>query len=322
MRQPEDSMSRTLVGTLALAGALLVSAAIAAPAWADDAATARVSGIASSLTAGGKADGFSASVTNHTEQAVFNVTRRFLIHLDGLTPDGVRVARSYGGRAFTLLAVQSVGPGTVAATDPQLVFLAPKDRRGATVTANYELAFTTYALPGRAAIVLEAYSGDRLLARSNPRELDIRPGNGVPPTPTAQPSASALPSVTDTPTVDPLVIRPTPYGPGDVSDVQLGWPLYVFGGVLVAGGAGLLYLLLRRPRPALVEYPLDQGEDRFDGFAAGRTGYPPPYGQPPSAYRPTTVMPPVPSEAVPTNPTLEHPTIPPPAYRPGPPPHS
>jgi hypothetical protein len=304
--------TRTMLRILAVAGAVLTTVGLAAPAWADDGVAAKVSGLSSALTAGGRTDNFSGSVTNNTEQPIFNAQRMFLIHLDGLSTDGIRLSRSFGGHAFGALALSSPEPGTVAAVDPQGLFLNQKDRRGSNVTASYQIGFTAIAPAGHATVRLEVYVGQVLIARSNDRELTVKSSN-VAITASATPSTVATPTTpADTATANPVLAGPSPYGPSDVGGLGIGWPLYVIGGLFVAGGAVLLYLLLRKPRGTPVEYPA--GVDRFDGFAAVR---PPDATQPLGSgrhsaptYRPTTVMPAVPPTGMPMTPTMENPTLP------------
>jgi hypothetical protein len=330
---------------LTAAGAALAAIAVASPAWAAGEVTARISGLNSTLTAGGRGDGFTATLTNNTKNIYTDVRRVMLIQMGGLTAAEVHVSRSFNGQPFGNLVTQSMGAGVVRIVDESPAVLGTGGRRGASVNASYQLSFDAQTPAGQASMVLQAYSGQSLLANSDPRQITIK--SSVTAFPTDTPSAP--PPVTDAPTAAadspaPQVVLPTKAAGPQVGDFGLGWPLYIFGALMVLGGGAALYFLVIRKPPTLDEPGETYGEDRWtptgplappsgpmlppsgrrpvfigpDGPAG--PGHPP-TGQAPmpggpgvprhAVLQPTSVMPPVPPAAIPTLPTVENPSVPP-----------
>lgn len=237
---------RRLATTVAASvGAVLTTLALATPAHAADTVEVNLSGISGTITAGARGvDNLSATFVNRGNAAITSIQGVFTIHLDGMPADGVRVVRALGSE----LPAQSADAGSVQLTDPGTFELLRNGRR----TINYQLQFTATAPAGKASITFEAYSGGNRLGGDS-ATVTIK-SNATP-----QLTSSAPP--TTPPNTDPGLIPTFTAGPS----VGLGGPgqdqtaisdesgvpvsLYVMGGLLIAVGGIVLWLLFRRQKP-------------------------------------------------------------------------
>jgi len=242
------SATRILPRLAAVAGAIVVTFAFASPAHAAD-VEVKLSGLSSSMTAGGRADDFSATLENKGKEAFLQVRRVFVIRLDGLTTDGVSLDRS-SQPDFGDLSEEQAGPGEVRFTEPFAVPLPPQGRRD-TVTTRYRIKFESGAPNGHATVTFAAFAvgrGENLGTASD----TVNVKGGVEPT--------ATPS--ETPAADASTLAPPAGQPGAGGEVaaangapesSIPWIFYVLGTVLVASGGAILWLLFGGPRPALVD---------------------------------------------------------------------
>lgn len=232
-----------------LAGVVVAVGVIATRAEAAEGDVAvRLSGVASSVTAGGRPDTFSIRLSNETKERIGQVRRVIVIELDGLTTDGVVVAR---GNAQ--LPTEQIGPGLVRAVDYLAVDLAPNKRPGSAVTEGFAILFTQDAPAGRARITAEAWGASGRLGSDSDniriRAQNPRPGQTTSnrPTPTTTPPTVPPPVTQEAqPSLAPLE------GVSDAASAPRGGnglptTLYLLGGVLVAMGGAIIWLLVRRP---------------------------------------------------------------------------
>jgi hypothetical protein len=244
---------------------VLTTLALATPAHAADAVDVNLSGISGTITAGSRGVvNVSATFVNRTNAAITSIQGVFTIHLDGMPADGVRVTRGSD------LPAQSVGAGTVQFTDPGSFELLRNGRR----TIGYQLQFTATAPAGKAAITFEAYSGGNRLG-GDETSVTVRSSA----TPQLTSSAPTTPPNTDpglipTFTAGPSVVVGDPgqnqSGISDDSGVPVS--LYVMGGLLIAVGGLILWLLFRRQKA-----PADAGGYATSEYAQVRPaslGYP------------------------------------------------
>ena len=278
------------------AAAVLTTLTFATPAHAADTVDVNLSGVPGSFTAGSRgAANLSGTFQNRGNAAITSIQAVFTIHLDGMPPDGVRVVRLTGGE----LNAQSSGAGTVTFTDNNSFELPRNGRR----TVYYALQFTATAPSGKASITLEAYSGGSRLGGDD-ASTTVK-GNAAPVTASPSPSPSNTntgiqPTFTNGPSYS--LANPADGGDNASSDAStVPVSLYVMGGLLIAVGAVILYLLFRRQKPiaevATTTYPV------YDQTRPMSLGYP---RQPES--HPTAVLPTVRDAEPPTLPG------PPPSY--------
>ncbi len=283
---------RAATAIAAAAVAVFASLAVAAPARADGEVKVSLQGLASSMTAGGRGDGFSVRLENNTDQPLLNVRRVIAVRLAGLTGDGVHITRG----SFELQK-SATGPG-------EIIFSEAGDSlepNGRAQTRNYQLTFTASAPAGRAQVTAYALAGgSQKQLGSDSDGVEVKGANGPTknpehtPTQTPSPAATVPPPTNTGPpvTIEPLDANGIAGSPNSGGGVPV--ILYILGGVLVAIGGAILWLLFRSPRPALVD----------DGYAPGyepvrppSLGYPAP-GYPPAGPRPagppTAVLPVVP----------------------------
>jgi hypothetical protein len=272
------SARRTFIHLAAVAGAVLVTFAFAPLAHAAEDVDVRISGLDSSMIAGGRGDSFTTVLRNRSGKTGYqHVQRVFHIRLGGLTPDGLRFAR--GG--FNLLAVESAGPGAVRVVDPFPVQLTPEGDRGSIATGQYQIQFTSAAPQGTATVIFEAVSAGQSLGSASdsvrvrglanqPEKTKPVPTVAVPPlTPGAQPSLAPL---------DDEVA-------GAAGGSGMPVIFYVLGALMVAAGGGILWLLFRERQPTLV------GAQHSDPtYPSGGHGPPTSPYPTPSLY-PTAVLP-------------------------------
>ncbi len=271
-----STLRRLATMTAAIACVLLATLALTTTAaHADDAVKVDLNGIGGSMTAGSRIPStVTGTYTNESDNAITNIRATFTIQLGGLTPEGVRIQRldAFGAD----LASESAGDGTVRITDP-LSFDMPKNNRRQT---RYLLQFTSTAPAGKASITLELYSGGTRLGGDS-ASTTVRGGD---PSRTTPPNTN--PGIVPTFEAGPTYsLAPLPESADLASDsAAVPASLYVMGGLLVALGGVILFLLFRRQRPAaaLVEYPVSAYEE----------ARPPSLGYPSSAgVHPTAVLP-------------------------------
>jgi hypothetical protein len=256
------TLRRTAATLAVAAAAVLATLASARAAYAEDTVRVTVSGLNSTQTAG-HPDGFSVRFENRSRQPIFNLHSAIVVHLDGVQPGQVHIYRN-GGE----LPSSSNG-GDLVFTDPEAWLGLARAQR------SYQILFQPEAPTGHGELAAIALDGNGNQLGSDGTSFGLRAGDGR-ATPT--PSHSASPAAT--------VNVPLPTGPG-VSIAPLGDGgrtaplagetggvpvyLYVMGGVLVAIGAVILWLLFRAPRP-----PADDGAYVDTGPAGTPSlGYPP-----------------------------------------------
>jgi hypothetical protein len=253
MLAPRTLTRLTRAGALVAAAATmtaLVTALGAAPAHAaGDPVTVRIGGLASNLRSG-KTDSFTITLRNETPTPYLDVRRVFVVQLDGLTADGVRIVR-----AGTELAKSVPGPGQVMLTDPAPVTLGSKGATGSVQTWTYQIQFLPPTTTGPAQLAFAAYSGGTRLgaalgsisvtgtASPSPSSTTASPT----PSPTDSPTPAASP--TDSPTAGPDLASLDPQPTGGHSGSSSGIPtlFYVFGLALLGAGGVIMWLLFRRP---------------------------------------------------------------------------
>jgi len=251
----------------AVVGALL----LASPAFAE--VKISLNNVPSTFLAG-QPRSFYSTLTN-TDKTQHKVNRVISIRMNGLSPGEARLTRQDGKE----LALHGGGEGLTAVDDS--VLLQPAlTRIGSRQTTAYSLMFTTQAPTGRANLTVEVFEGDQRLDSASDG-FSVRAGFGVP---TKTKSYTPEPTISGDPvqailgqegTFAPLTDkRPVPRSDGGPP-----WFLYVLGGMLVAGGGGLIYWLWRSRRLEAAE--------QFGVPAAA-------YGRPlrsPAVHAPTAVLP-------------------------------
>jgi hypothetical protein len=272
-----STLRRLATMTATVAGVLLATLALTTTAaHAADAVQVDLNGIGGNMTAGSRIPStVTGTYTNQSGNAIANIRATFTIQMDGLTPEGVRIQRldAFGAD----LASESAGDGTVRITDPLSFDMAKSNRR----QTRYLLQFTSTAPAGKASITLELYSGGTRLGGDS-ASTTVR--GGAAPTRTTPPNTN--PGIVPTFEAGPTYsLAPLPESADLASDAaNVPASLYVMGGLLVALGGVILFLLFRRQRPAaaLVEYPVSAYEE----------ARPPSLGYPSSAgVHPTAVLP-------------------------------
>ncbi|MGE5829730.1 MAG: hypothetical protein ACM30G_15420 [Micromonosporaceae bacterium] len=239
------SALRVLVRPAAFAGtvlaALLATILIATPAFAD--VRSSINFVSGDFVAN-HPKGFISTVTN-TDNVPHKVRRVISLRMNGLSSGAVHLTRQDGSE----LALQSVGGSTLQAVDQSFTLDASSTRRGTVNIGAYTLLFTNQAPSGRATLGVEVREGDKRLANAS-RSITVKGGlNAATPRQTLSPE----PSISGDPveailgqdgTLPPLSDdRPVPR-----TDGGMPWFLYVFGGILVAGGGGLMYWLWQSRR--------------------------------------------------------------------------
>lgn len=293
------SSRRVLLRATALVAGSLAALVAASPAMAIS-ASANLGRLPSRMSAGGDAANLIAAVTNtDRRETLTGVQVIYTISLDKAQPDQIRFSGS-GLQVSTdegrVRAVQNIGS------------IAPRVTR----PMAYQLQFLAGAPSGRATVNMEVIARDNDELRRVARDTVVTLVTGLRGTPT--PTASGPPLATEVPgaavaTTTPLAAAGEGGGTGEV-DSGL-WPLYLLGTLLLVGGGGFLgWLLLRRPRFALVEGAEVDGYPR----PAPPYGYqPPPRPLLPPDNSPTAVIPIVPTE--PTDPWADSPPEPPGRHR-------
>jgi len=285
------NLTRLAVGGSALVLASVVALGVAAPAFAEDLVQVNLGGLSSSLAAGGQRDNFSVTLRNRTNQPYVGVRRTFTIRLPGLQAGGVRIFRGFGQE----LPQQQSGPDEVQLTDPQEADLLPAGQRGNNRTANFQIQFMNNAPQGQAQVTVVASVGGQVLGSDND-SINVRAFGGPRDTRSSTPPAtSSVPPATfqaQSPASPLATVQDPKVVAANASGKSAPWILYVLGGILVAAGGAILWLLFRTPRSDYVDLPTGAHEPvRPMGL-----GYPSPNVRPsaPHVTQPTRIMPAVP----------------------------
>lgn len=294
---PTRKVLRRLAAASA-AGAVVATLAFAAPAHAEDAVAVNISGLASTLNAGSRGDGFSVRMQNRTKTEIFPIRKTFVIRLEGLTAESVRITRGN-------LPLPASGSGEVRVIDPLPVRLGPDGKNGDSQSTSYGIQFAEGAPAGRASVTFEAYIGQNLLG-SDSASVTVKSGQGA-ATPTKSPVATGPGVILTFETAAPVSIAPITENQGLASGGGIPIAFYLIGALLVGVGGVILWLLFR-PGHALVEGPAAGDEPPPPSL-----GYPTPRHAAPDM-RPTAVFP-----AVPRNPNPAPPAFDPWATPAGPP---
>ncbi len=257
---------RMLPGLVVAAGVTLITLAIATPALAAD-VEVDLRDLSSSITAGGNPGRFSGRVQNNGDETFPGVQRVITIQMDGLTPEGVHLARTQP-IGFGDLQKESVGDG-VRFVDSLKLPLG--NQRRDTVITSYRIWFTQAAPVGSAVVIFEAFAAGQSLGADSD-DVEVRAPRGSQPSPTKDPVH------TDPPPTGGVVATPGSLAPidGDVAGASGGESggvpvvFYVLGGVLVLAGGAILWLLFHAPRPALVESGYADGPDYQGSRASTR----------------------------------------------------
>jgi hypothetical protein len=221
----------------------LATIAFAAPAHAEGEVDVNMGSLDSSMDAG-DSDSFTVRLRNQTDQDFRGIRVVFVIRMDGLQPQHVRIV-SEGQGGFGQLNRQSGGDGVVRLFDIGR-FLNRDNRPLDSLNLRYRIEFTDSAPGGEARVDVAAMLNNQVLGTD---EDQIRVRGGEPTT--EPPAATGGPrSEEPGPTLATVPAERTAATPSD----GRGPPaiLYVLGGLLVLAGTAMLWLLFRRPRPALV----------------------------------------------------------------------
>ncbi|HEX6869576.1 MAG TPA: hypothetical protein VF163_00635 [Micromonosporaceae bacterium] len=329
-------MSRVrMLARLTAVGATVAALTLptASPAAAGDGdIDVNLSGLSSSLTAGGNGDSFSVRMQNQTGNE-FIVRRVFIVKLPGLTAEQVQISRG------APLPKESPSPGEVRFLDIFGVRLNADGKRGDSVSNNFQIRFGEGAPAGEARVIAEAYVGQDFSGRDSDT---VRIRSDVTAQPSEAPTSAPATVAPSTVVAQPSSLAPVVPAAAPDEDRGGGVPviLYVMGAILVSMGGAILWLLLR-PRPATAGAPDLTGAGRpyqpsrattyptqvFTPGAGGPGGPGGPIGPggpggpggPPTGpggrpLHPTTVMPPVrePYPSVPPTPPAGGPNLPPP----------
>jgi hypothetical protein len=267
------TLRRLATVTATAVGVLLAMLALTAtPAHAADAIKVELNGLGGNMNAGGRFfETITGTYENESDNAIANIRATFTIQLDGLTPDGVRIQRLEAFGAG--LTSEPAGDGTVRITDPLSFDMGKNNRR----QTRYLLQFTSSAPSGKATITLELYSGGTRLGGDS-ASTNVRGGDA--PTKTTPPNTN--PGIVPTFEAGPTYsIAPLPQT-NDLVSSEVPVSLYLMGGVLVALGGVIMFLLFRRQRPAalVAHNPVQDKEVP-----------PPSLGYPRSAVHPTAALP-------------------------------
>jgi hypothetical protein len=221
----------------------LATIAFAAPAHAEGEVDVNLGSLDSSMEAGDN-DNFTVRLRNQTDQDFRGIRVVFTIRMDGLQTQHVRIV-SEGQGGFGQLNRQSGGDGVVRLFDIGR-FLNRDNRPLDSLNLRYRIEFTDSAPGGQARVDVAAMLNNQVLG-SDQDELRIRGGEPPtePPTTTEGPRSEEPGPVLATPPAERAAATASDNG---------GPPaiLYVLGALLVLAGTAMLWLLFRRPRPALV----------------------------------------------------------------------
>ena len=261
---PAPRTLRRTLAAFAITGAVVAAALLpASSAFAADDVTVSISGFNSTQTAD-RQDNFQVSLRNRTNKAIENLRVTLTVHLDGLSADAVRITRG-----FTQLGGSGNG-SDVSFSDPEPL---PRLSGGRSASRGYIITFLGNAPSGKAELTVTASDGNGELGSAT-RETNVKAGAASSASPSAKPTSSAstyaVPIPSNTVSIGALG------GGGQTlpaSDSGGGVPviLYIMGGILVAMGGAILWVLFRRPsedrerveaalvdptRPATLGYPV------------------------------------------------------------------
>ncbi|HET6214978.1 MAG TPA: hypothetical protein VFE14_19080, partial [Micromonosporaceae bacterium] len=214
--------------------ALLVTALIASPAQAAD-VDLRLSGMPSSMSAGGSGAQLVAAIRNTSRETILGIQLTYVLRLEGVRADQVHLGNVQLSGDSGELQGSEVIPALLAS------------RR--TVDINRELRFLTGAPSGRARLTLDValrQDGQWRRADSATANTTVR-GKA---TATATPTAAVDPVLTPGDVVPTETVAAAP--PGNRLTANSGsihWPLYLIGFLLLVGGGGAAAMLLLRRQP-------------------------------------------------------------------------
>jgi hypothetical protein len=281
---------RTALVLTAATAAVLAALVPATTASAASGVQVNLGGLNSTQNAGsGHPDGFSVTFKSQDRQQVAQTLRSVLVvQLNGLQPEAVHITGRFGELP------KSTSGGGVTFTDPEaVVFLGGRTA----TTRNYQILFDAQAPDGHGQLQAFAVTTDGNQQGSDSADFTVRASNAA-ATHTPSPSSSPAPTVN----------VPIPSGQVSVAPLQDGGratPLanegsgvpifiYIMGGILVAMGAAILFLLFRNPRDGAAvpapDEPIDYPPRADPGWAPGPAGQ----GYPPTGPRmaaPTAQMP-------------------------------
>jgi hypothetical protein len=267
----------------------LAAFAFAVPASAEGEVDVNMGSLDSSMDAG-EGDDFSVRLRNQTDQDLRGIRVVFTIRMDGLETRHVRIT-NVGPGGFGQLNRQSGGDGVVHLFDIGR-FLNRENRPLDSLNLRYRLEFLDAAPGGQAQVDVAAVLNNQTLG-SDQDQIRVRGGEPTqttePPQQTGGETEKPGPTLATIP-AEQTAANPTGGGPPAI--------LYILGALLVVAGGAMLWLLFRRPRPALVEgAPLPYDTGPIGGAARlSHPVWPPPPGPqsgplPRRATPPTAAMP-------------------------------
>jgi hypothetical protein len=267
---------RAAAAVTAIAVGAAAVALFAAPAYAESPVDVNLSGLASGMTVGDRRDAFAVRMQNRTKAEIQPIRRTFLIRLEGLPAEAVRITRG-------LEPLPASGFGEVQVIDGLNVRLGPDGRAGDSVTTPYTIQFAEGSPGGKATVTVTASVGQEVLG-SDSQTITVK-GGGAPSTSPVATEAGVVPTFEAGPSESIAPIAEDKKLAG--SEGGIPFAFYVVGALLVGAGGVILWLLFR-PRHALI------GATPVDHELA----------PPPSLGYPT------PRHAAPDIPTAAFPTIP------------
>ncbi|MGV9211411.1 hypothetical protein ACTFTM_06055 [Micromonospora sp. RB23] len=264
----------------------------ASPALADD-DSVRV-GAASSFAAGGSPQGVNVAVRKRTAGCVLLRTAVGL-SLEGLRPDQVTVQVAVGGKWVPVSVSGGGGNVTTGQTSPAKPTLC----KGKGITVRYRVAFAAGTSGGRLYVtgVGLTAAGQQLGNATDEAKVVGRLSPSPTPTPSKKPTPTPSPTEVAAAgeVVDPAALGATAAAPSTTAvaaESGGGSPIMFFGIAMVAVGALLIVLLVRRSRqdrtPTDEPGPLPGNPGgttyRAGGGSPAAPGHPGPvYGQQPPA---------------------------------------
>lgn len=286
-RSAPRPLVRIVAASAAVLGGLLAAVASATPAHAEDGdVKVTLSGLDSSLRAGRNED-FTVRTENRLDQEINAVRRVIVVRLDGLNPDQVNVSARGGG---VPMVKSSSGSGEVRFDEALGYRLAPDGDRGDSDSVTLTIRFNQSAPGGEVTVTAYAMRFGAILGSASDT-MDLKSDAPTPtPTPSSEAPATSAPPTGAGPTQVQTLDPETVAGITDASGIP---PfLYVLGAVLVLLGGGILWLLFRPEKPALVEgygVPAAYDTRAYEQVRPPSLGYPAPrHG---ANLNPTTVMP-------------------------------
>jgi hypothetical protein len=270
-------LARLAAATVLAAG--LTTFAFAVPAHAEGEVDVNMGSLDSSMDAG-ESDDFTVRMRNQTDQQFQPLRVVFTIRLDGLEANHVRIFGQFG------LVDAGSRTGEVRLAERVGRFLNEEGRRNSSITVRYRITLTDSAPGGQARVTAQAIANNQVLGTDEDEvriEGDAAPTTTEPQTETGGPrSEEPGPTVVTPPAAVPTAATQATGSPPVI--------LYVLGGMLVLAGGAMLWLLFRRPRPALVDgFPAPYDTGPIGGAARlSHPVYPPPPGPLPRPATPPT----------------------------------